>query len=156
MEIFSNGSKLIATIVVSLSVCILIYFAIKTLITSNRFQKGVTLFQQKDYEAAETAFRGVIAINSTNDVVHLLLGDCLIQQDRVKDAIAEFQYVIQRAPKKVDAYLRLSNALIAQGNKTEAISNLEKSRDLFQAQRQPEKAQQVNQLLQKLQTKQSV
>ncbi|PAX60251.1 tetratricopeptide repeat protein [Brunnivagina elsteri] len=156
MEMFPSGSNLIATIIVLSSVCILIYFAIKTLITSNRFQKGLTLFQQKDYEAAEIAFRGVIAINSTNDVVHLLLGDCLIQQDRVGDAIAEFQYVIQRAPKKVDAYLRLSNALIAQGNKSEAISNLEKSRDLFQAQRQLQKAEQVNQLLQKLDIKRSV
>ncbi|NJL65388.1 MAG: tetratricopeptide repeat protein [Methylacidiphilales bacterium] len=156
MEIFQSGSGLVATITVFSSVCILIYFAVKTLITSNRFQKGVTLYQQKNYEAAEVAFREVIAINSTNDVVHLLLGDCLVQQDRVKDAIAEFQFVIQRAPKKVDAYLRLSNALIAQGNRSEAISNLEKSRDLFQAQRQPQKAEQVNQLLQKLQSKRSV
>jgi tetratricopeptide (TPR) repeat protein len=155
MEIFQINSNLIATIIVASSVCILIYFATKTLITSNRFQKGVTLYQQQDYEAAEVAFREVIAINSTNDVVHLLLGDCLIQQDRVKDAIAQFQFVIERAPKKVDAYLRLSNAFIAQGNKSEAISNLEKSRDLFQAQSQPQKAEQVNQLLQKLQTKRS-
>ncbi|BAZ38953.1 TPR repeat-containing protein [Calothrix sp. NIES-4101] len=154
MEIFQRPTNLIAATIVFLAAAILIYFAWKTLITSNLYQKGVTLYQKKDYEAAEATFRQVIAINSTNDVVHLLLGDCLMQQDRVKEAMKEFQDVIQRAPKKVDAYLRLSNAFIAQGNKTEAITNLEKSRDLFQIQKQPQQAEQVNQLLQKLKTNQ--
>ncbi|MEA5570538.1 tetratricopeptide repeat protein [Calothrix sp. UHCC 0171] len=155
MEIFQSPTNLIAATIVFFAAAILIYFAWKTLITSNLYQKGVTLYQKKDYEAAEATFRQVIAINSTNDVVHLLLGDCLMQQDRVKEAMKEFQDVIQRAPKKVDAYLRLSNAFIAQGNRTEAITNLEKSRDLFQTQKQPQQAEQVNQLLQKLKTNQN-
>jgi TolA-binding protein len=152
MEIPTNGSNLAATLIVFLSVCLLIYFAVKTLITSNRFQKGVTLYQQKDYKNAEAAFRQVIDINSTNDVVHLLLGDCLMQQDRVSEAMTEFKDVIARAPKKVDAYLRLSNTLMQQGNKTEAVANLEKARDLFKAQRQQEKAEQVDKLLQSIQS----
>jgi tetratricopeptide (TPR) repeat protein len=152
MEMFSSTSNIVAAIIVFSSVCILIYFAWKTLITSNRFQKGVTLYQEKDYSNAEAAFRQVIAINSTNDVVHLLLGDCLVQQDRLQEAIDEFQDVINRAPKKVDAYLRLSNVLMQQGKASDAVANLEKARDLFQAQRQPQKAEKINQLLQNLPT----
>jgi TolA-binding protein len=149
MEI-SNSSNLIAVIVVTSSICILIYFAWKTLITSNRFQKGLTLYQQKDYKNAEAAFRAVISINSTNDVVHLLLGDCLIQQQKVEEAKAQFQDVITRAPKKADAYLRLSNALMLQGNKTDAVTNLEKARDLLIAQRQSQQAEKITKLLQSL------
>ena len=149
MEI-SNSGNLIAVIVVTSSICILIYFAWKTLITSNRFQKGLTLYQQKDYKNAETAFRKVISINSTNDVVHLLLGDCLMQQLQVEEAQAQFQDVITRAPKKADAYLRLSNALMLQGNKIDAVVNLEKARDLLTAQRQPQQAEKITKLLQNL------
>jgi tetratricopeptide (TPR) repeat protein len=149
MEI-SNSSNLIAVIVVTSSICILIYFAVKTLITSNRFQKGLTFYKQKDYENAEAAFRKVISINSTNDVVHLLLGDCLMQQQQVEEAKAQFQDVIIRAPKKADAYLRLSNALMLQGNKTDAVVNLEKARDLLTAQRQPQQAEKISKLLQSL------
>jgi TolA-binding protein len=150
MEIFSSNNNLVAVIVVTSSVFILIYFAWKTLITSNRFQKGLTLYQQKDYKNAEAAFREVISINSTNDVVHLLLGDCLMQQEQVSEAIAQFQDVITRAPKKADAYLRLSNALMLQGNKTAAVANLEKARALLTAQRQPQQAQKISKLLESL------
>jgi TolA-binding protein len=149
MEI-SNSGNLIAVIVVTSSICILIYFAVKTLITSNRFQKGLTLYQQKDYKNAEAAFRGVISMNSTNDVVHLLLGDCLMQQQQIEEAQAQFQDVITRAPKKADAYLRLSNALMLQGNKIDAVVNLEKARDLLTAQRQPQQAEKITKLLQSL------
>lgn len=149
MEI-SNSGNLIATVVVTSSICILIYFAVKTLITSNRFQKGLTLYQQKDYKNAEAAFRGVISMNSTNDVVHLLLGDCLMQQQQIEEAQAQFQDVITRAPKKADAYLRLSNALMLQGNKIDAVVNLEKARDLLTAQRQPQQAEKITKLLQSL------
>jgi tetratricopeptide (TPR) repeat protein len=149
MEI-SNSSNLIAVIVVSSSICILIYFAVKTLITSNRFQKGLTLYQQKDYKNAETAFRAVISINSTNDVVRLLLGDCLLQQQQVEEAKAQFQDAIARAPKKADAYLRLSNALMLQGDKISAVTNLEKARDLLIAQRQPQQAEKITRLLKSL------
>ncbi len=150
MEMFSSSSNLVAVIVVTSSIFILIYFAWKTLITSNRFQKGLTLYQQKDYKNAEAAFRKVISINSTNDVVHLLLGDCLMQQEKVSEAIAQFQDVITRAPKKADAYLRLSNALMLQGNKTAAVTNLEKARDLLTAQRQPQQAEKISKLLESL------
>ena len=135
------------------SITLLIYFAIRTLITSNRFQKGIDLYQQQDYQGAEAAFRRVIAINSTNDVVHLFLGDSLMKQGKVTEAITEFKEIINRAPKKAEAYLRLSNALMEEEKKEEAVVNLKKAQELLQAQRQPEKAKKVEQLLQKISQK---
>ncbi|MBW4594812.1 MAG: tetratricopeptide repeat protein [Brasilonema angustatum HA4187-MV1] len=142
--------SIIAITAVISSIVLLGYFSWKTLITSNVFQKAINLYQQEDYKSAEAAFRQVIALNSTNDVVHLLLGDTLIQQGKIEEAKQQFQEVIERAPKKVDAYLRLSNVLMQQEKKEDAIATLQKARDLSQAQRQPEKAEQINRILQKM------
>jgi tetratricopeptide (TPR) repeat protein len=143
-------SDFIAIIVVILSIALLAYFSWKTLITSNLFQKGVTLSQQEDYQGAEAVFREVIALNSTNDVVHLLLGDVLIKQGKLEEATQQYQDVIHRAPKKVDAYLRLANAFMRQEKKEEAITTLEQARDIFQAQRQSQKVEKIQQLLKQL------
>ena len=148
-----QSNNIFAVAVVTGSIILLIYFAIRTLITSNRFQKGIDLYQQRDYQGAEAAFRRVIAINSTNDVVHLFLGDSLMKQGKVTEAITEFKEIIDRAPKKAEAYLRLSNALMQEEKKAEAIINLKKAQELLQAQRQPQKAQQIEQLLQKISEK---
>ncbi|MBR8835348.1 MAG: tetratricopeptide repeat protein [Stigonema ocellatum SAG 48.90 = DSM 106950] len=145
-------SNIIAIVLVLFSISILIYFAWKTLITSNYFQKGIVLYEEKNYEGAEAVFRKVISLNSTNDVVHLLLGDTLIQQGKLEEATQQFQEVIRRAPKKVDAYLRLSNTLIQQKKKEEAIATMQQARDLFIAQRQPQQAEQIQRLLEKIES----
>lgn len=131
------------------SISLLIYFAVKTLRTSNLFQKGLDLYQQKDYENAEAVFRKVTSINSTNDVVRLLLGDTLLKQEKVEEAIEKYQEVITRAPKKADAYLRLARIYMQQEKQSEAIEYLQKAKEVLQK-RQPEKAEEVNQLLEKL------
>jgi tetratricopeptide (TPR) repeat protein len=143
-------TQIIPISTVTVTLLLLMYFGWKTITTNNYYQKGLTLYQQKNYPAAETEFRQVIAINKTNDVVHLLLGDTLMQQSRIEEAIAQFQEVIERAPKKADAYLRLSNALMQQNQTKEAISNLEKARDLLQKQRSTQEADKITQLLAKL------
>jgi TolA-binding protein len=143
-------SSIFAASVVITTLIILGYFSWKTLNTSNYFQKGITLYQQKDYSGAEEAFRKVISINSTNDVVRLLLGDICIQQDRLDEATEMFTEVIRRSPKNPDAYLRLSGILMQQEKREDAISNLQTARDLFQKQRQPQKAQQINLLLDRM------
>jgi TolA-binding protein len=143
-------NSIIAIIAVISSISFLGYFSWKTLITSNGFQKGVNLYKQENYKDAEAAFRQVISRNTTNDVVHLLLGDTLMQQGKIEEAIQQFKEVIDRAPKKVDAYLRLSNALMRQEKKDEAMTTLQKAKDLCQAQRQSQKAEQINSILQKI------
>lgn len=146
-------SSIIPTLVVVLSLSILGYFAWKTLITSNLFQKGVNLAQAKDYQGAEAAFRKVISINSTNDVVRLFLGDVLNQQGQIEEATELFQEVIRRSPKNPDAYLRLANILMQQEREEEAKTNLLQAKDLLQKQRQPEKAKKITQLLDKMSAK---
>ncbi|BAY17692.1 TPR repeat protein [Nostoc sp. HK-01] len=145
-------NDILATLVVIASIFLLIYFAWKTLITSNYFQKGINLYQQKDYVGAEAEFRKVIAINSTNDVVRLFLGDVLYQQDKIAEATELFQEVIRRSPKNPEAYLRLANVLIQQNQPEAAKTNLQTAQALFQK-RQPEKAQKVAQLLAKINAK---
>jgi len=152
LETFPTSS-LIAAIVVVLSLSLLGYFAWKTLITSNLFQKGVNLYQAKDYPGAEAAFRQVISINSTNDVVRLFLGDVLNQQGQVEEATELFREAIRRSPKKADAYLRLANVLIQQERQEEAKGNLLQARDLLQKQRQPEKAEKITHLMDKIDAK---
>ncbi|BAZ83269.1 TPR repeat-containing protein [Sphaerospermopsis reniformis] len=146
----SQLSNIIAISSVTVSISFLIYFAVKTLITSNLFQKGVNLFQAKDYAGAEAAFRQVIAINSTNDVVRLLLGDLLNHQGKIEEAKEVFNDVITRSPKNPDAYLRLANIQLLQDEKAEALQNLQTSKALFQKQRQPQKAATIEKILKEI------
>ncbi|MDZ8035968.1 MAG: tetratricopeptide repeat protein [Nostoc sp.] len=154
LETFPTSS-ILAAVVVVLSLSILGYFAWKTLITSDLFQKGINLAQAKDYQGAEAAFRKVISINSTNDVVRLFLGDVLNQQGQVEEATELFREVIRRSPKNPDAYLRLANILMQQEREEEAKTNLQQAKDLLQKQRQPEKAKKITQLLDKMSAKSS-
>ncbi|MEH1837656.1 MAG: tetratricopeptide repeat protein [Nostoc sp.] len=149
LETFPTSS-IIAAVVVVLSLSILGYFAWKTLITSDLFQKGINLSQAKDYQGAEAAFRKVISLNSTNDVVRLFLGDVLNQQGQIEEATELFREVIRRSPKNPDAYLRLANILIQQEQEEEAKINLRQAKDLLQKQRQPEKAKKITELLDKM------
>ncbi|BAZ02113.1 TPR repeat protein [Tolypothrix tenuis PCC 7101] len=142
-----------AIVLVASSIALLIYFAVKTLITSNLFQKGVNLYQQQDYQGAEAAFRQVIARNTTNDMVRLLLGDTLNQQGKIVESKEWFEDVILRSPKNPQAYLRLANVLMQQEQREAAKANLQIAQDLLQKQRQPEKAEKVAQVLEKMNAK---
>jgi TolA-binding protein len=143
-------TDILAIAAVFSSIAILGYFGWKTLITSDFYQKGINLYQQQDYEGAEAAFRKVISINSTNDVVRLLLGDVLNQQGKAKEAKELFSEVIQRSPKNPDAYLRLANILMQENQKEEAKNNLQKAQELLQKQRQSAKAEKIAQLLKQI------
>ncbi|QFS42988.1 tetratricopeptide repeat protein [Nostoc sphaeroides] len=154
LETFPTSS-IIPAVVVVLSLSILGYFAWKTLITSDLFQKGINLSQAKDYQGAEAAFRKVISLNSTNDVVRLFLGDVLNQQGQIEEATELFREVIRRSPKNPDAYLRLANILMQQEREEEAKINLRQAKDLLQKQRQPEKAKKITELLDKMSEKSS-
>ncbi|MBE9007741.1 tetratricopeptide repeat protein [Fortiea sp. LEGE XX443] len=147
-------TNIFAILIVIAGIFLLGYFAWKTLITSNYFQKGINLYQQKDYSGAEAEFRKVISINSTNDVVRLFLGDVLYQQDKIAEATELFQEVIRRSPKNPEAYLRLANVLMQQNQPEAAKNNLQTAQALFQK-RQPEKAKKVAQLLEKINAKSS-
>ncbi|MDJ0620937.1 MAG: tetratricopeptide repeat protein [Calothrix sp. MO_192.B10] len=142
----------LAAAVVVFTLSMLVYFSIRTWRTNHLFQTGINFYQKKDYQNAEIAFRQVIAINSTNDVVHLLLGDTLMQQKQIEAAITEYQEVINRAPKKIDAHLRLANVLLLQDKQKEAIDILTKAQDFFQSKRYANELARLKDILQKIQS----
>lgn len=150
MFITPQQSYVIAATVVGLGLIILVIIVREGVSTSNLYRQGVALYQGKDYEGAEVAFRQVISRHPSNDVVRLLLGDALRQQDRLEEAIAQFTELIRRTPKNVDAHLSLGTTLLKQDKLEDATVALEKARDLFKAQRNTQKANQVDQLLQQL------
>ncbi|WP_414527024.1 tetratricopeptide repeat protein [Nodularia chucula] len=142
-----------AIIPVAIALMILGYFSWKTLNTSNSFQLGVKLYEQKDYQGAEAAFRKVISLNSTNDVVRLLLGDIVKDKGKVEEATELYQEVIASSPKNPDAYLRLANIFIEQNQPEKAKTNLQQAQALLQKQRQPQRAEKISHLLDKITAK---
>ena len=148
-----KNTDIFAIIPVAIALTILGYFSWKTLVTLNSFQKGVKLYEQKDYTGAEAAFRKVISNNSTNDVVRLLLGDIIKEKGNVKEATELYQEVIRRSPKNPDAYLRIANIFMEENQPEKAKENLEQAKALLQKQRQPERAQKVSHLLEKITAK---
>jgi TolA-binding protein len=147
---------LLAVAVVVVGLAILGFFLREGVVTSNIYQRGVKLYQEKDYKGAEEAFRQVISRHPSNDAVRLLLGEALMQQDKLEEAITAFKQLSDRAPKNVDARLRLGMALVKQNKLGEAIAVLEAARDLFRAQRQNQKADTVEQLVTEISTQQSL
>lgn len=145
-----------AIAVVGIGLTVLALFIREGVITSSIYKQGVELYQDKNYSEAETAFRQVIARHPSNDLARLLLGDSLMQQDREQEAIATWQELTNRAPKNVDAYLRLGMALLKHNQLEDAIASLETAKNLYQAQRNPQKAQTVAQLLQEISQQQSL
>ncbi|HLP90659.1 MAG TPA: tetratricopeptide repeat protein [Nostocaceae cyanobacterium] len=143
-------TDIFAAIVVLVGLIFLIYFGVKTLTTSNLFQQGMGLYQAGDYPEAETIFRQVIAINSTNDVVRLMLGETLFKQNQVPSAKELFEEVIKRSPKNPQGYLRLANVLMQEEQTAAAKENLAIAKDLLQKQRQPETAKRIDDLLAKM------
>ncbi|MEA5512503.1 tetratricopeptide repeat protein [Nodularia sp. UHCC 0506] len=148
-----HKTDIFAIIPVAIALTILGYFSWKTLVTLNSFQKGVRLYEQKDYQGAELAFRKVISNNSTNDVVRLLLGDILKEKGNVKEATELYQEVIRSSPKNPDAYLRIANVFMAENQPEQAKDNLEQAKALLQKQRQPQRAAQISHLLDKITAK---
>ena len=60
---------------------------------------------------SERLWRHALAVTTENDVAHLGLGQLLLEQKRLDDAITELQTVVARHPNDVDARLKLANAL---------------------------------------------
>lgn len=152
METLSISTFIAASCII-LIVGFLGYLGVKTFLISSLFKKAVYLYQDKDYQAAETEFRKIIQINSSNDVVRLMLGDLLNRQGKLIEAREMFAEVISRSPKNPDAYLRLANILMLENQKQAAITNLKTAQELFQKQRQPQQAEKVGKILEEITNK---
>ena len=77
---------------------------------------------------SERLWRHTLAITTENDVAHLGLGQLLLDQKRLNEAIAELQTVAARHPNDVDGRLKLASALSEKtGRMNEAIAEYEKA-----------------------------
>ena len=75
---------------------------------------------------SERLWRHALTVTAENDVAHLGLGQLLLDQKRLDDAITELQIVVARHPNDVDARLKLANALSEKkGRMNDAIAQYE-------------------------------
>jgi len=75
---------------------------------------------------SERLWRHTLAVTTENDVAHLGLGQLLLDQNRLDDAISELQIVVARHPNDVDARLKLASALSEKkGRMNDAIAQYE-------------------------------
>lgn len=146
----SQISYLIAAAVVLVGLVMLGFFVREGIVTSSLYNKAVKLYQEKDYQGAEATFQKVLSRHPSNDVARLLLGESLMQQGMLDDATSQFNELINRAPKNADAYLRLGTALMKQEKLEDAIAAFTKAKELFLKQKNPQKSEQIEQLLQQL------
>lgn len=146
----SQISYLIAAVVVGVGLVTLGFFVREGIVTSQRYEQAVKLYQEKDYKGAELAFQNVLSRHPSNDIARLLLGETLMQLGKLEDATSQFQTLINRAPKNADAQMRLGTALMKQEKLADAIAAFTKAKELFLKQKNPQKAEQIEQLLQQL------
>jgi TolA-binding protein len=146
----SGQTHLIAAVVVVASLIALAYFVWEGVTMSSLYDRGVKLYQEKDYKNAESVFSKVLSRHPSNDIARLLLGESLMQQNKLAAAVVEFTTLISRAPKNAEASVRLATALVKLEKLEDATLALEKAKDLFKSQRNEQKSEQIEQLLQSM------
>ncbi len=146
----SGQTHLIAAVVVAVSLIALAFFVWEGITTSSLYNRGVKLYQEKDYQGAESVFTNVLSRHPSNDIARLLLGESLMGQNKLEDAVTQFSTLISRAPKNAEAQVRLATAFMKLEKLPEATLCLQKAQELFKTQRNEQKSQQIEQLLQSL------
>lgn len=116
------------------------------------FQLGNVFFRGKQPEVAISAYQEAIRLRSRYAVAHNAVGIVYASQSRWTDAIAEYNKALAINPEYGDALTNVALALWQTNKKDEALASLEKALNIFQKQNRSEKANQVQQLLQKIKT----
>ncbi len=148
----SGQTHLIAAVVVAASLIALAFFVWEGITMSSLYDRGVKLYQEKDYKSAELVFIKVLSRHPSNDVARLLLGESLTGQNKLEEAVTQFTTLISRAPKNAEAQVRLAMALMKLEKVESATLSLQKAQDLYKSQRNEQKSQQIEQLLQSIST----
>lgn len=94
------------------------------------FNRGVILYKQKRYEEAKQSFSSSAEYCTDQarfPAIYETRARCYIDLGDYYPAISDLQKVISVAPQQVNAYILLSKAQLALGNKTEAISLLKQA-----------------------------
>ncbi|MFW6296533.1 MAG: tetratricopeptide repeat protein [Halothece sp.] len=119
--------SVIALLSVLTLVGIVAFYMAKAIAVANQFKEGLSQYQAEDYVVAERIFREVIAKQQSNDMARLLLGNALMQQNQLEEAIAVFKELLNQSPKNVDGYVNLGKVLMRQGKLNEAIATFKQA-----------------------------
>ncbi|HTS19728.1 MAG TPA: tetratricopeptide repeat protein [Verrucomicrobiae bacterium] len=89
---------------------------------------GVSSWQQaRIYRDAETVWRDTIAKNPGCWLAHNNLGNILVREGNVSDAIVHYEQALQSKPVYAEAHGNLANALYREGRIEEAIAHYEQA-----------------------------
>jgi Flp pilus assembly protein TadD len=82
---------------------------------------GLTRQQLGHWQDSETLFRHALAVTENNYLAHNNLGNALLKNDQIGEAISQFQEAIRLKPDNANAYYNLGVALNKKGQTDEAI-----------------------------------
>ena len=146
----ASGNRLIAAAVVVVSLMALAFFVWEGINMSSLYNRGIKLYQEKDYKSAESVFVKILTRHPSNDIARLLLGESLARQNKLEEAVAQFTILIERAPKNAEVQVQLAMVLMKLEKSEYAISSLERAQELYKSQRNEQKSAQIEQLLQNI------
>jgi len=119
-----------------IGLCLILAWVLKDLSGSWRYRRqtlgmvalaGITVLmicawkQTSCWRDSETLWMHTLSCTSDNDVAHNNLGDILVPQGRVAEAIMHFQKAIQINPADVEPHYNLGQIYVLQGRLDEAI-----------------------------------
>jgi tetratricopeptide (TPR) repeat protein len=86
---------------------------------------AATWTQAQYWKDSETLFRHALAVTEQNGLIESNLGQVLLQEGRVDEALPHLLRAVEFAPKYAKAHYNLGNALLAGGKVAEALSQFE-------------------------------
>lgn len=111
---------------------------------------GIILDRQGKTEEAISEYRKAIELNAKHAVARNSLAVALAKQGQLNEAITEWKEALTINPEYADAMTNLGIAMLQQGNKDEGVANLKKAKELFVKQKEFQKARQVDEVLQRM------
>ncbi|MBI2568550.1 MAG: tetratricopeptide repeat protein [Candidatus Schekmanbacteria bacterium] len=85
------------------------------------WEQGMKLFESKDFAGAQSEFEGVIAQNPEHPAGYYMSALCLIQLNKVDEAIEALKKTVQLEPKHYDANYKLALFQMKKGRTAEVI-----------------------------------
>jgi len=92
--------------------------------------RGTVLLSQKNYEAAETAFKKALDLNPDLIGPYVTLANLFLTRNETDKAIAQYKEILEKRPKLIQAHMALGAIYDAQGKAAEARKAYEKALEI--------------------------